>query len=621
MDYNHPDLDQNIWTNPGETGSGKETNKVDDDQNGCVDDVRGCDFYNNDGLGYNNDGDPMDDNRHGTHVAGTIAAEANSEGVVGVNWKAQIMALKFLGASGTGSTSNAIRALDYAVANGSSLSNNSWGGASFSQALLDALKRVDAAAPAGHLFVAAAGNGGSDNVSDNNDTTPHYPSSYDSPNVVAVAATDRNDTLASFSNYGKTSVDLAAPGVSIWSTVLGTSYASLNGTSMATPHVTGAATLIKVKKPTLNDAGIKESLLGQNVDPISSLAGKMVTGGRLNLPKTLGFTVTGSPTGPEVPLKTNVTATFSEDIDQASLTKDTFTLKAPDGSLVGAALSYDAATKTATLDPTDDLQTGTEYTATVTTGVKRADTRESLVSDKVWSFTTTDDVTPPTVESVSPNAAATGVRLDTNVTAAFSEDIEQSTLTTGQGGTFALKGSNGSLVDAALSYDAATKKATLNPSANLAVNTSYTATIKGGTDGVKDKVGNPLADKVWSFTTTNDATPPSVIQNSPTGWENVPKTTNVTVKFSEDIDRATLTRDTFMLIRGGYEPTPATKITSGTTVRYDAATRTATLDPYGTSDTKLETCSRYTAKLTSGVTDTVGNPAVEKVWTFKTWGC
>ncbi len=168
VDINHPDLRNNIWTNPGETaGDG-----IDNDSNGYVDDVNGWDFYNNNASVYDPDPVTGEGDEHGTHVAGTIAAEGNNSlGVTGVNWQARIMPLKFLGRNG-GYTSDAVEAINYAVNKGAKISNNSWGGGGSSQALLDAINRADAA---GHLFVAAAGNGGADGVGDNNDTTPPLP--------------------------------------------------------------------------------------------------------------------------------------------------------------------------------------------------------------------------------------------------------------------------------------------------------------------------------------------------------------------------------------------------------------------------------------------------------------
>ena len=274
IDVNHPDLRDNIWTNPGEiAGNGK-----DDDGNRYVDDVNGYDFANNDASVYDPDPISGKGDEHGTHVAGTIAAVGNNGiGVAGVNWDAQVASLKFLGPD-FGYTSDAIEAINYAVAEGMDISNNSWGGGGRSQALEDAIRRAD---NAGHIFIAAAGNGGKDGAGDDNDATPHYPSSYVVPNVVAVAATDDTDRLASFSNFGATTVDLAAPGVGILSTLPGNRYGRYSGTSMATPHVAGVAALLKSQNPTYSDEEMKDQIL-RYAEPKNSLQGKTVTGGRLN---------------------------------------------------------------------------------------------------------------------------------------------------------------------------------------------------------------------------------------------------------------------------------------------------------------------------------------------------
>ncbi len=279
IDVNHQDLRDNIWTNSGEVAG----NKIDDDGNGYVDDVNGYDFANDDATVY--DPDPISGNgdEHGTHVAGTIAAVGNNGvGIAGVNWDAQVAALKFLGPNG-GYTSDAIEAINYAVAEGMDISNNSWGGGGRSQALENAIRRAD---NAGHIFIAAAGNGGSDGVGDDNDATPNYPSSYDVPNVVAVAASDDTDRLAYFSDFGASSVDLAAPGVGILSTLPGNTYGRYSGTSMATPHVAGVAALIKSQEPGLDDAQIKAQLL-QYTDEKANLQGKVATNGRLNALRSL----------------------------------------------------------------------------------------------------------------------------------------------------------------------------------------------------------------------------------------------------------------------------------------------------------------------------------------------
>ena len=269
VDYSHPDLADNIWSAPTSF-----TVNIGGVNIACAQWTHGFNSINN-------TCDPMDDNNHGTHVSGTIGAIGNNNvGVVGVNWTASIMGLKFLSATGSGTTSDAIDAIEFAVqakqkfgagANVRVLSN-SWGGGGFSQALYNEIKKAN---DANMLFPAAAGNNAR-----NNDVIPHYPSSYSVGNVIAVAATDSNDALASFSNYGATSVDLAAPGVGIWSTVR-SGYASYSGTSMATPHVSGVAALVLSACPDLTAGDLKNVLLG-SVDSIPGLAGSFLTGGRLN---------------------------------------------------------------------------------------------------------------------------------------------------------------------------------------------------------------------------------------------------------------------------------------------------------------------------------------------------
>ena len=263
VDYTHADLSPNIYTNPREIPN----NHIDDDGNGFVDDVRGWDFVNN-------DNDPTDDNGHGTHVAGTVGAVGdNGIGVAGVCWNVRLLPVKFLNSSGAGNVGNAISAIEYATRMGARVMNNSWGGGPYSQALFEAIR---AAGDAGALFVAAAGNNGSDN-----DLLPSYPAGYELPNVISVAASDANDHLAGFSNFGATSVDLAAPGVDILSTARRGGYQILSGTSMATPHVTGAIALILSRFPDIDPASAK-SLLLSHVEPVAALSGRVASGGRLS---------------------------------------------------------------------------------------------------------------------------------------------------------------------------------------------------------------------------------------------------------------------------------------------------------------------------------------------------
>lgn len=280
--HTHADLQANAGVNPGETpGNGR-----DDDGNGYVDDVFGWDFDGNNNTVFDGTGDD-----HGTHVAGTIGGVGgNGIGVAGVVWNVKMIGAKFLGSRG-GTTSNAIKSVDYftdlKIRHNLNIvaTNNSWGGGGFSQALKDA---IDRAGNAGILFVAAAGNSGT-----NNDTSPSYPSGYSSPNIIAVASITSTGALSSFSQFGATTVDIGAPGSGIWSTVpvsggkgknasAGSGYASYSGTSMATPHVAGAVALYASLNPLASAVQIKAAILAQAV-PTPSLAGRTVTGGRLNV--------------------------------------------------------------------------------------------------------------------------------------------------------------------------------------------------------------------------------------------------------------------------------------------------------------------------------------------------
>lgn len=269
IDYNHPDLAGNLWVNSAEVAG----NGLDDDANGYVDDVYGINSINS-------SGNPMDDHGHGTHCAGTIGGRGNnSQGVVGVNWNIKMIGVKFLNSSGSGSLYDAMESIDYVTSlkqRGVNviLSNNSWGGGGYSQFLLDSIRR---ARDQGVLFVAAAGNN-----TNNNDASPSYPASYDVENVIAVAAVGPAGSLASFSNYGATSVDLGAPGVSISSTLPNNSYAAWSGTSMATPHVSGALALLYAWNPSLSWSQLKTILL-QTTVPLASLNGRVANSAYLNV--------------------------------------------------------------------------------------------------------------------------------------------------------------------------------------------------------------------------------------------------------------------------------------------------------------------------------------------------
>ncbi|MFP4358721.1 MAG: S8 family serine peptidase [Puniceicoccaceae bacterium] len=284
----HEDISDNLWTNNAEANG---LPGVDDDDNGYIDDIHGYDFANDDG-----DPSPSDpaNETHGTHVAGTVGAVGNNgKGVAGVNWNVSLISLKFLDFDPSfegefGSVTDAIEAVRYATANGADLTNNSWGGGGFNSILESAIEEANSA---GILFVAAAGNAAS-----NNDTSSEYPANFDIPNVIAVAATDQNDDLAEFSNFGASSVDLAAPGVDILSTVPGDEYEESSGTSMAAPQVAGALALLFASEPSLGAQDAKSRLLG-SVDPVASLSGQVATGGRLNVRKLLGAPDEGTGSG------------------------------------------------------------------------------------------------------------------------------------------------------------------------------------------------------------------------------------------------------------------------------------------------------------------------------------
>jgi len=286
IDYTHPDLAANVWTAPSSF-----TVTINSSTITCP---AGSHGFNAITLTC----DPMDDNNHGTHVSGTIAAIGNNGlGVAGVNWNARVMGLKFLDSTGSGASSDAINAIEFAIqvkARFGSAANirvlsNSYGGDGSSRAFLDEINKAGAS---DILFVAAAGNSAA-----NADAAPFYPAGYNAANEIAVAATDPTDALASFSNYGPGTVQLGAPGVSILSTVRGGGYAYFSGTSMATPHVSGAALLTMAACPSFNTATVRSAILN-GVDRIAALSGRTVTGGRLNVAASVQACAIATPSSP-----------------------------------------------------------------------------------------------------------------------------------------------------------------------------------------------------------------------------------------------------------------------------------------------------------------------------------
>ena len=306
----------------------------------------------------------------------------------------------------------------------------------------------------------------------------------------------------------------------------------------------------------------------------------------------------------------NVTATFSEAMNAATISTATFVLRDPSNAVIAAAVSYNATSRVATLNPTPTLTAGVVYTATVVSGASGVKdvAGNALAADKIWTFTIFADTSAPSVTSTSPTAGATGISRTANVTATFSEAVNGATVTPS---TIVLRDSTNAVVPATVALSANGRTATLNPSPTLAWNTTYTTTVVGGAAGVKDLSGNAMtADVVWSFTTLVDTTPPTITSTSPAnGATNVSKTANVTATFSEAMDPATIT--TNFVLTGPAGAVPAA-------VTLNAASTVATLNPNPT----LGALTTYTATVKGGSTgakDQQGNPlAADRVWTFTT---
>jgi len=325
VDYRHTDLAQNIWTNTREiAGNGR-----DDDANGFVDDVRGYDFANN-------DADPMDDNGHGTHVAGIIGAVGNNGvGATGTNWNVKIMPVKFMSASGSGYLSNAVKSVNYAVQMGAKIVNNSWGGGGYDQAMASAITNAQ---NQGVIFVVAAGN-----AANNNDANPQYPANYSNANVVSVAASDRNNNLSSFSNYGAGTVDIAAPGSSIISTTPNNTYSSYSGTSMASPYVAGAMALVWSIRPDWTYSQVIADVLN-TANRSTGVNGKVTTGlldlGKAAATAAASTPVTPAPYATEAMFNgtsssfTHARVVFSSPINASTFTADDVVVTGPSGQRI-----------------------------------------------------------------------------------------------------------------------------------------------------------------------------------------------------------------------------------------------------------------------------------------------
>lgn len=453
VDYSHPDLAANVWVNSGEiAGDG-----IDNDGNGYVDDVHGINAITD-------AGDPMDDEGHGTHVSGTIGASGNNGvGIVGVNHDVSIAGCKFLAADGTGSTSGAIKCIDYMVGLKNSgvnlrVLNNSWGGGGYSQALADA---ITASEEADILFVAAAGNDAVDN-----DVNPHYPSNYENDNVLSIASTDSRDNMSGFSQWGLTSVDMGAPGSAILSTIPGGGYASYSGTSMATPHVAGAAALVLSVNPDLTTLELKELLMSSG-DANAALNGKTVAGTRLNVNQALidadptpGFKLSVSPVSQQATVGDTVTYTF---------TIGSIAQWDGDVSLALAADLTDASLSATTARPGDEVvltvatnsetQWGNyDFTVTATTDEQVKEQTVSLMLQPAglndFTYTSDESVAIPdnspegasSVITVADDLTIFGTTADVNISHTWSGDLVL-TLISAQGNEVTLQSNEGGSQD------------------------------------------------------------------------------------------------------------------------------------------------------------------------------
>ncbi|MFM7029315.1 MAG: S8 family serine peptidase [Chakrabartia sp.] len=506
MDYTHPDLYLNVWLNQREIPISFRAALVDTDSDGLITfrdlnqsansayvtdvngngridagdllkDSRWADGVDTDGNGYkddligwdfvNNDNDPYDDNNHGTHVSGTIGGNGgDGVGVAGINWAVQIIPLKFLGATGSGSTSNALLALDYytaaanaSVADGSTAhfvgTNNSWGGGGYSQAMMDAIVRT---AQADLLFVAAAGNSTS-----NNDTTANYPSNYSTLSVlnfeavIAVAALTSSGALASYSSYGATTVDIGAPGSGIWSSVPGGGYSSFSGTSMATPHVMGSLALLSSIAPWLTAADLRAALLDTAI-PTTSLVNMVLTGGRLDVatmilnaltPDTTAPLATFNPasTATGVATNANIVLTFSEAVQFGS---GTITIKTSGGATFESYTIGSAGTNLLLLgnsliiNPTAEFNALTQYTIVFSDGAIKDRAGNLFVAPTDYQFTS---------GSSAMSLSLTGTAAADNLLGDSANDVLD-----GKAGTDSMNGRGGSdlyIIGAASDHSAA----------------------------------------------------------------------------------------------------------------------------------------------------------------------
>jgi subtilisin family serine protease/subtilisin-like proprotein convertase family protein len=454
----------------------------------------------NDFIGWNfvnNTNDPFDDNGHGTHVAGTIGAVGNNGvGVAGVDWNVQIMPVKFLDSTGTGTETNFLSALSFSIQHGAQITNNSWDGFGDSPIVFDAIQTAQAH---GQIFVAAAGNG-----SGNNDVTPDYPSSFNLDNIVSVAATDQNNKLAGFSNFGASTVDLGAPGVDILSTTPNDTYSIMSGTSMAAPHVTGTLALVWGEHPTWTYKQVIAQV-ENTVTKVPALEGKTVTGGLLNIgaavgaaptttppPTVTGVTETGATTGN----LTGITITFSDTIGVPSIrAAGSITLTGPTGNVIPiTAINIVANTtdKQFTLSFAPQTAAGT-YTLSLSSAILDRD-NDPLVPYKTTFQVTTPGSTSPTVTGVTETGATSGNL--TGITVTFSKTIGVPSIRAA--GSITLTGPTGNVIPiTAINIVANTtdKQFTLSFAPQTAAGT-YTLSLSSA---ILDRDNNPLVPFKTTF--------------------------------------------------------------------------------------------------------------------------